>query len=578
MLIKGMKQLKLGMEDEGQPKKKQEQEPANETFMSLTRDFCGYTSAHGFERVMSSKQWIRKAFWSLLFIAAIVVLGIQVYTLFGKYQRRPLATLITLKSDTSLPFPAVTLCNFNAIRYNALFGSNFTDLIDTIKKQNSSSNSTSSRKRRSNDAVPTTYGPTDYDPTDYEPTPTDYWDDDSGYDDDYDPWGDDEVDNPDYLDPEFLASEKVALLLAGKDEGFLSSLGHQFEDMVLSCTYRGIPCSNYTDKFWSKFWHYKYGNCYVFNKGLTSSGLKRPVLNSNKAGPSHGLNLEINIEQDEYLDSFTPEAGIKIDISSQGYMPFPLERGLSLPVGFASTIGLRKVKLKREDPFNNHRCHPDNTSTDKSNLYTKMFNATYSSTACKESCLANNQFSQCGCMEYRFPVDKEPVCDITNKAVISCLNKVQKMYRDNKLNCSTSCPPPCSQEEFKISTSYAVWPSEHYEDYYQADLERRGKFVWADVGSYRKNVLKIQVFFEELNVELITEERSYELADFASDIGGQLGLWIGFSVLTIAEFLEFFGLLFFLLVKKCSSRSKVTSTTMEMKGTASYSNPALSMR
>ena len=56
-----------------------------------------------------------------------------------------------------------------------------------------------------------------------------------------------------------------------------------------------------------------------------------------------GLNLEINIEQDDYLGHFTPEAGIKLDISNQGYMPFPLEKGLSLPVGFASTIGLRKV-------------------------------------------------------------------------------------------------------------------------------------------------------------------------------------------------------------------------------------------
>lgn len=60
---------------------------------------------------------------------------------------------------------------------------------------------------------------------------------------------------------------------------------------------------------------------------------------------SLGLNLEINIEQDQYLEHFTPEAGIKLDISSQGYMPFPLEKGLSLPVGFASTIGLRKVNI-----------------------------------------------------------------------------------------------------------------------------------------------------------------------------------------------------------------------------------------
>lgn len=55
------------------------------------------------------------------------------------------------------------------------------------------------------------------------------------------------------------------------------------------------------------------------------------------------MNLELNIEQDEYLDSFAPEAGARLDITNQGYMPFPFERGLSLATGFATAIGLRKV-------------------------------------------------------------------------------------------------------------------------------------------------------------------------------------------------------------------------------------------
>ena len=33
-----------------------------------------------------------------------------------------------------------------------------------------------------------------------------------------------------------------------------------------------------------------------------------------------------------------------MDISTQGEMPFPLERGVSLAPGYATMIGLRKVK------------------------------------------------------------------------------------------------------------------------------------------------------------------------------------------------------------------------------------------
>ena len=88
------------MEQEQSKKKEEYENEDAQTWSSLTKDFCGYTSAHGLERIMSSKEWIRKAFWSLLFIGAVVVLGIQVHALFEKYQRRPLNTLITLKSDT----------------------------------------------------------------------------------------------------------------------------------------------------------------------------------------------------------------------------------------------------------------------------------------------------------------------------------------------------------------------------------------------------------------------------------------------------------------------------------------------
>ncbi len=56
-----------------------------------------------------------------------------------------------------------------------------------------------------------------------------------------------------------------------------------------------------------------------------------------------GLAIELNIEQDEYLGELTEEAGIRVDISEQGEMPFPLEKGMSLAPGYATMIGLQRV-------------------------------------------------------------------------------------------------------------------------------------------------------------------------------------------------------------------------------------------
>ena len=72
-------------------------------------------------------------------------------------------------------------------------------------------------------------------------------DDNSGdYPYDYDDFWDEEeyreFDDPAKKEPRFLNSEKIAVFMAEKNESFLSKMGHSFEDMVLSCTYRGVPC------------------------------------------------------------------------------------------------------------------------------------------------------------------------------------------------------------------------------------------------------------------------------------------------------------------------------------------------
>lgn len=513
---------------------------SGKTLWTLIKDFCDYTSAHGFGRIKASKNWFLTIFWSMLFVGAVTIMTIQVYTLYKKYKSRPLTTLIEVETSTSLPFPTVTFCNFNPIRNKSLRA-----MIENGKMQHfiqflsyGKNDSVYERRRR---AAPVqenrnSWSDDDNDDDNYNEDGDYDQVDDDGHDDDFE--YDDDYDDPTKKTESFLKSEEMAMFMAQQDRTTLSSMGHQFEDMVLSCTYRGISCGNFSSHIWEQYWHYKYGNCFAFNSGSkTNTGEDAPILKSNKPGPSHGLSLELNVEQDEYIGLMTPEAGIRMDISTQGEMPFPMEKGISISPGYATMIGLRKEILVRKDPFDRQRCLKD-LKKDESNLYTKHFGAMYSTTACKESCLAYNQRQQCDCMEYRFPGSDKSTCNVLDKPTAKCLAKVQWMFKENKLNCTTSCPPPCREASFKTSSSFAIWPSEKHEPIYTASLEKRGKSLHKEHGSHRKNVCKVQVFYEELNLEKITEQRSYELEDFVSDIGGQLGLWVGFSVLTVAEFLE----------------------------------------
>lgn len=72
---------------------------------------------------------------------------------------------------------------------------------------------------------------------------------------------------------------------------------------------------------------------------------------------------------------------------------------------------------------------------------------------------------------------------------------------------------------------------------------------------YSENFLQARIFFEQLNFERVVESVSYKKVNLVADIGGQLGLWIGISVLTCCEFLELILLIIRSLIKRSFSRN-----------------------
>lgn len=56
-----------------------------------------------------------------------------------------------------------------------------------------------------------------------------------------------------------------------------------------------------------------------------------------------GLTLDLFIDQAEYIPSLSQEAGVRVLLTSQRNIPFPVDEGFTISPGFATSIGLRKV-------------------------------------------------------------------------------------------------------------------------------------------------------------------------------------------------------------------------------------------
>ena len=54
------------------------------------------------------------------------------------------------------------------------------------------------------------------------------------------------------------------------------------------------------------------------------------------------------MNQKEYIPILSPEAGVRVLITRQRSIPFPVDEGFTVSPGFATSIGLRQVCLNQK--------------------------------------------------------------------------------------------------------------------------------------------------------------------------------------------------------------------------------------
>lgn len=81
--------------------------------------FADKTAMQGVGYIKSAKLWYSRALWVFLLLVAIGWMVFHLFYLISHFLELPIQTKISLGFN-NLPFPAVTICNMNAVKWSRL--------------------------------------------------------------------------------------------------------------------------------------------------------------------------------------------------------------------------------------------------------------------------------------------------------------------------------------------------------------------------------------------------------------------------------------------------------------------------
>ncbi|CEF63897.1 Na+ channel, amiloride-sensitive family and Degenerin family-containing protein [Strongyloides ratti] len=317
------------------------------------------------------------------------------------------------------------------------------------------------------------------------------------------------------------AKENIMFAMATLSMDERKVLSTTKRELIHKCSFNGAACDIEND--FITHVDPTYGSCFTYNYDKSKN------LTSIRAGPMYGLRMLVYVNASEYMPT-TEATGVRLTIHDKEDFPFPDTFGYSAPTGYISSFGLRLRKMTRlPAPYGD--CIQDGKTKDY--IYDEY---EYTVEGCYRSCFQQLVLKDCLCGDPRFPVpDGTNHCQATDPVARKCLDEKLKELGGVHGSFRCRCQQPCKQSIYSVTYSAAKWPS--------LSLQIQ---LGACVGTneecnkhYKENGAMVEVFYEQLNYEMLTESEAYGFVNLLADFGGQLGLWCGVSFLTCFEILDF---------------------------------------
>jgi len=360
------------------------------------KDFMESTNISGLTNAHHAKTGFRKFLWLVIFtcffILTIVNLFYMLQNLFTVY------TDITVRGQSAITFPAVTICNQNRVScenlkiYFALNNCSLSMMGGEVKwapdsfacknaaniairgcsslLPSSATSNVEESKRKKRGAARGGAPP-------------------SG------PTGAGGLGAP----PELVDAENLFLYYyMSMDARDRMMIGHQFDDTIKACSFRGKDCTS--SEHFLKISSASYGNCFTFNSKFADSdygGYRKSSL----PGASLGLNLVVKLDQKEYMDKgITQSAGARVTVHTTDTRALADEFGLDVLPATSTSIGLEEVSYERIEAPYESGCIRDWSETNYTEFLedgNMSISWPYTQEQCKRFCMLDSIMSECSC-------------------------------------------------------------------------------------------------------------------------------------------------------------------------------------
>ncbi|XP_061390871.1 pickpocket protein 28-like [Musca vetustissima] len=474
-----------------------------QVFSENTEEFCTHSTLHGLKYVVDEQLYPgERIFFALSFVAVVLLSIFFIRDVYAKWRSTPVIVGISPQPSfiVNEPFPAVTFCNLN----------------QASKKRAEVYNEFSSE----------------------------------------------------YAMLQLLCKKEVNQTIASAInwnlfEDFIVNISQPCEEMIIGCNFGGL---DYNCKDIFRTIVTDEGLCCVFNqldpKYMYKENVPRKrelpytddavAVNWNPekgypdnlpdkfyprtaagTGQTLGLSITFDVDINDYYCSSTSSVGIKMALHSPAEVPHVREIGTLLPAGYETKIRIRPDKTEAALNLKSiNRKYRQCLFDGEEHL---TYFSYYNGRNCEMECQARRLLERCNCLAYYMPLieNNTKICGIIDTP---CVKQVAQHNRNRSRavleDCQHLCWPSCFDLNF-------------YSDFFSAPISHEGfeisnKLVKNMASDYAEKSMGVAHFYFTDNTFRSTKQTEFVgITDFLSSVGGLMGLFMGFSFISIAEFIYY---------------------------------------